>query len=297
MKIHLLDSVVQKLFFKIFGFISAVLTILLIFIDVSIIFEYLKISSSQNLTMRFFLLVIFVVFLFIIYLIAWLVCNFNSKITLHITKSTIEIKYGDIFKEDQGFIVIGCNEYFDTIVDNKIISDKSLHGIFINQNYKNEVELKGLDLQIDTAITSFENNDNIKMEINQERQEGKTKRVPLGKIIQINNFLLLSLTHFDKYNKAYLGINDYINCLLEFWKEIDRIYNGQEIAIPLLGSKFTRIEGHQSISNQELLELMLLTFKWSKININSKIKIILYKDKGKTDKENTMNLLKLKEIK
>ncbi|WP_410523626.1 macro domain-containing protein, partial [Phocaeicola dorei] len=50
---------------------------------------------------------------------------------IQIDGSSVIIKEGDLF-EEEGYKAIGFNEYFDTQVDNRIISEHSLNGIFIN---------------------------------------------------------------------------------------------------------------------------------------------------------------------
>jgi hypothetical protein len=94
---------------------------------------------------------------------------------------------------------------------------------------------------------------------------------------------LTAFSHFDDDNRAYLTMQDYINFLLEFWNEVDIRYAGRTVVIPLLGSGITRFKGC-SISEQELLELLLWSFKTSRIKFRypSKLKIVL--DIGQRDK-------------
>ncbi|MDA1379583.1 DUF6430 domain-containing protein [Plesiomonas shigelloides subsp. oncorhynchi] len=55
----------------------------------------------------------------------------KNKISLKLTdKVKAEVYYGNLF-DAQEIIVIPVNEYFDTIVDDKIISSKTVHGKFI----------------------------------------------------------------------------------------------------------------------------------------------------------------------
>ncbi|SCN47164.1 hypothetical protein BAZMOX_82608_1 [methanotrophic endosymbiont of Bathymodiolus azoricus (Menez Gwen)] len=55
----------------------------------------------------------------------------KRKIELSLSdKVKAKIFFGDLFKSN-GIIVIPFNECFDTIVDDKIISSKTLHGKFI----------------------------------------------------------------------------------------------------------------------------------------------------------------------
>ena len=105
-------------------------------------------------------------------------------------------------------------------------------------------------------------------------------------------FLLTAFSHFDKENRAYLSMQDYIGCLLEFWNEIDIIYAGRTIVLPLLGSGITRFKGYENVSEQELLEIILWSFKVSRIKFRypSKVKIVISNDKK--DKISLFNILK-----
>lgn len=116
---------------------------------------------------------------------------------------------------------------------------------------------------------------------NKDRPIGKKIKYRLGTICAIDDYLLTALTRFDADNRAYLEIHDYINCLLNFWNEIDRIYAGKTVALPILGSGITRFKGYENISDQELLELIILMFKVSRVKFTypSKVKIIVYKEK------------------
>ncbi len=72
-------------------------------------------------------------------------------------------------------------------------------------------------------------------------------------------------------------MRDFIEFLIEFWNEIDIVYAGRTIVIPLLGSGITRFRGYDSITEQELLELLIWSFKVSHIKFQypSKVKIVI----------------------
>jgi hypothetical protein len=74
---------------------------------------------------------------------------------------------------------------------------------------------------------------------------------------------------------------------------VDRVYAGKTVALPVLGSGITRFKGYENISDQELIELIIWTFKVSRIKFTypSKVKIVVYKNKS--DKT---NLLELKDL-
>lgn len=109
----------------------------------------------------------------------------------------------------------------------------------------------------------------------------------------VGNYLLVAFSHFDKDNKAYLEINDYISCLLNFWNEVDRVYAGKTVVLPLLGLGITRFKGYDGISDQELLKLIIWTFKVSRIKFTypAKAKIVIF-----DRKKDKINLLSLKKF-
>ena len=74
----------------------------------------------------------------------------KKKITLDINSSLkLTIQEADIFFQN-GIIVIGVNEYFDTHVGDGAVSGKTLHGLFINKYYKDH--LSDLDRAIRESL-------------------------------------------------------------------------------------------------------------------------------------------------
>ena len=225
-----------------------------------------------------------VIILSSIYIIMWIIANLKNKATLSINNSTMIIKVGNIFEENE-LKVIAFNEYFDTIVDNRIIADNTLNGMFIKSKIDDVNELNNLidnDIHLNKKV----------IQDNCSRNNGKTKRYELGTIFQNNDYLLTAFTKFDNDNRAYLNMSDYINFLLNFWNEIDIIYAGRSVSIPLLGSGITRFKEFNTISEQELLALLIWSFKISKIKFTypSKVSIIIHESK-----KDKINFFKLKE--
>lgn len=155
---------------------------------------------------------------------------------------------------------------------------------------------------INGAIEKFDqivqNNINlIKTGINQDRKVGKQQRYELVQIQPYEDFFALAFSHFDSDNKAYLCSNDYANCLLAMWKQLNKFYSQNVVNIPLLGSGITRILDNCEASNQELLEIMLETLKISKMTFKepSKINIVLYPGE-KNENLHKYDLIRIKYI-
>ncbi|MBU8878253.1 hypothetical protein BGM26_04530 [Bacillus sp. FJAT-29790] len=253
---------------------------------ISVIITCISIAISIPDNYKSWVFISILVLFALIYVILWVRANLLTETKLNINNSTVTIKVGDIF-EESGLKVIAFNEYFDTQVDNQIISDKTLNGIYLRRKVK---DIQALDRLIEQDERL--NSDGIKIDSNKTRRRGKKDRYKLGTIFQHEEYLLTAFSKFDNENRANLHMNDYINLLLNFWNEIDIVYNGRSIVIPLLGSGLTRFKNYEMITDQELLELLIWSFKVSKIKFTypSTVSIIIHESK-----KDKINFYKLKE--
>lgn len=255
MKVKLWDRELMHEYYKV---ISAISTI------ASVVFLFGKIPEDKEC----YCFVALVALLVIAFLALWLRANHLKKIALKINNSVLEIEIGDIFGES-GFKVIAFNEFYDTQVDDIIIRKGSINGQYILGNYPEVTVLNKL-ISTDSHAAEY-----IVEEC--KRKAGKSSKYKLGTIIKNEDFFLLAFSHFDKDNRAFLDINDYISCLMNMWNECDIHYGGQTVVLPLLGSGITRFHGYENITDQELLELLIWTFKVSRIRFQypAKAKIVL----------------------
>lgn len=268
-KVNFFDKNLLKNYFSVLSILSVLISFALIAINI---------PNKYKLTTGIVLLFS----LIIIYIIMWIQVNLSNKEKLTINNSTVTIKVGDIFEEEE-LRVIPFNEYFDTCVDNRIISDRTLNGMYINNHVVNVGELDQLidtDIKLNEKVTSIKNN----------RHDGKKKKYKLGTIFQHNDYLLTAFSKFDDENRAYLHMNDYINFLLNFWNEIDINYAGQSVAIPLLGSGITRFKEYNMVTEQELLELLIWSFKVSRIKFTYPSHVTIVIHESKKDKINFYRL-------
>lgn len=273
MKVSIFDKDILKQFSNICATITAILSAVLIFLDIP---NQWRITSG----------VVYVVFLSVIYIFLWIRANRLRQIDIKIGITTVVIKSGDIFKED-GLKAIAFNEYFDTRVDDKIISKKSLNGQFI-LNHIDDVDKLNSDIESDDDLKNSIIGKGVK------RKQGKTTKYKLGSSILINDeYILTAFSRFNKNNQAELTIQEYVNFLLTFWNEINRLYAQRSVTVPVFGSGITRFKnGFEDIDINELLRIMIWTFKVSKIKFAypAKLTIIVH-----NDLLNQVNLYKLKE--
>jgi hypothetical protein len=273
MKVNFLDKGVRNKFWVYFSVISGVLSFILLF---NIVPEEYKECLKYFGYVSFFILIT-------IYLIIWYRANKLTNIDIDIDGSNVNIKCGDLFAED-GLKTIAFNEYFDTIVDDKIISNKSLNGIFINKYFSGKIQ------ELDNFIV--EKSDEIDVMNNQvnRRLGGKTVQFKLSTIFVYDEFILTAFSKFDEHNKATLTMPEYIEFLINFWDRVNRVYAQKTVSVPVFGSGITRIKEHKNISDEDLLKIMLWTFKLSEMKFKHPAKLTIVIHKNKIGQINLFNI-------
>lgn len=190
------------------------------------------------------------------HIMRWKHLRKSKELTLKIKNSTFKIISGDIFRQE-GLKVINFNEYFDTLVDDKVIARNSLNGQFI-LNKVNNVE------ELDKIISLSLKNTNIGE--NKKKKSGKKVKYELGSIVEYNDYLLTALTKFDDDNRANLSLKDYLVFLMNFWDSLDKIYANRSVCITLFGSSsLTRFKDTNDITDKDLIEIIIWSLKVSKI--------------------------------
>lgn len=263
-KIKLFDKRIKTKFLEILGKLSTILSTILIFFGIPTGWEIISAG-------------IFLVALILIYFVIYFRANKLTEASIDIGGTTVSVKQGNIF-EEEGLKVIPFNEYFDTIVDNKIISELSLNGKYIKNINQNLIEL---DRQIENDI--YLNSENNILEKNSKRKGniGKKIKYKLGSSVVIDDYVLTAFSKFNDNNEAELTMTQYINFLLNFWDEINRVYAQKSVTVPIFGSGITRFKGgFNDIEINELLNIMLWTFRISETRFKypAKLTIIIYGD-------------------
>jgi hypothetical protein len=216
----------------------------------------------------------------IAFALSWPLSKINLKIT---NKFDVNIYYDDLFNQN-GIIIIPVNEYFDTLVDEKIISSSTLHGQFIKEIFGGNTE--ELELLIKKELEKHEEKAII------ERPRGNCKKYNLGTTISVSkdgkDYFLVSFTRFNDSNKAEIFNIDYqvtLKSLLDF---IHINSQGKNINIPLIGAGQSGV----NMSKQKLLEYLLFSIQiHDNLTISGKINVVLNKELKKE-----IDLNKIKEL-
>ncbi|MBO5702887.1 MAG: hypothetical protein J6S71_10665 [Clostridia bacterium] len=193
---------------------------------------------------------------------------FRDSINLTIRQTLVSVESGDIF-EAQGLRVIGCDTHFDTRIDDVVIAKKSLHGqLFLNHGKIEEIEKV---IEKEALRLGISKNDDGQYDF------------PLGTIIRYDSsvdnhtYLMLALTELNADYEAHTNMAKFEHMLMKMWKEIDRVYASNDIALPLLGAGIARFDDGPKYKDS-LLRCMLCTLNSSGVSFNSKVKILIYGD-------------------
>lgn len=240
MRVGIFDEAVRTRYIDYIGTIATVLSFAFIFIDLE--------SFWCRVAAVLFVALIFV----IVYLGIWVKIRKSRGFQVRINDFSVEVVSGDLF-DQYGLKVIPFNDQYDTKVDNRLIAESSLNGIYIR---------KYLDISPDELEKEIQNDADLKVH-DDSAYEFRRKVYRLGSIHVRNDYALVAFSHFDELNRAVLTMEEYVCCLLSFWKELDRVYAMRDVAVPLLGGGITRIHSDVSANKQFLLETLLRTLELS----------------------------------
>lgn len=187
--------------------------------------------------------------------------------TIECDKYTIRIEYGDILKIKDAKRVISFDECFNTHIGELTadINPDSLCGQYLRLHP---------DICVDELIK--------KANVSPSRKKSRYQNMvcyPSGTIVPNGNDLLLAFAKLDERGKGrFYSRDEYLECLSLFWKELERYYSEKDVCIPILGSGTTCFEDGSgaSISQQDLLEMLICSYKLSshKIKAPHKLRIV-----------------------
>lgn len=271
-KVKFYDQTLWKNYLADIGIISSIVTLISFFL------------TAQDLDADIgIVIVIFLGLLFVVFIAKWWKANHLKNVELRINNTKITIREGNIFElldrnvdERKGELsVIAVNDCYDIIVDDRIIAAKSLHGQYINRLI-GEGKLEQLDSVIETDEVL--NKPSKRVEI-PGRLRGRKVQYQIGSVVEFESYVLAAFAKLDENNKAYLTAEEYTRFWMCFWENIDEIFAGRTINIPLIGAGIARFRNGKP-TKQELLEVMLWSLKISGFHNtyeDKQINFVIYK--------------------
>ena len=183
----------------------------------------------------------------------------------------IGVVFGDLFAQE-GIRAIAVNEFFDSTIG-KPVSDKSVHGIFLQKCFGGHPE--SFDKQVASELI------NIKHE-HVAKVEGKSECYPIGStaLISVNQDKYIAFA-FAKTNpltcKAFSDVTLMWSALNDLWKRVRIEAGGHPVNLPLVGSGLSGL----GLPTRDLLNLIILSAitETKAREITQKIRIVLHRSR------------------
>lgn len=174
---------------------------------------------------------------------------------------SILVEYGNLLKKKKGQKLINFDECFTSTVGIRTadIKKDTVCGQYLIQN-------PNLNVQALIATSG------VKPCRRKSKYNNLTCYEP-GTIVANGDDLLMAFTRLESNGKSMkFTVEEYLKCLSLLWEEIDNNYNNKDVYIPVLGSGVARFENgiSQSISKQELVDLMVSSYKLSPHKLKNK---------------------------
>lgn len=235
--------------------------------------ELLSCFSAKDINVVISRLICFLLVWIVTFLLYITVRKLCRWITIKGQNYSIKIEYGDILKKRNCKRVINFDECFTTHVGNLTadINPKSLCGQYLAIYPK---------LDMPQLIEAA----NIKPSRSKSKYKGK-ERYDSGTVVPNGDDLLMAFAKLDEKGKGrFFSRDEYLECLDTLWKELENHYSEKDVCVPILGAGTTAFDSGEgaSISQQELLDIMILSYKLSSHKIKSphKLCIVCRKNKG-----------------
>lgn len=230
-----------------------------------------------------------IIIIIIIFLIFWILCAFwfERQKWIEVFEGNngchIYVQYGDIFSPNEvrspnqrRNVIIPVNRCFDTIIDDDLVSSRTLHGIAFRKLYSSG---KYNEDSLNTALYA---DLNIRQRLvpedisNNEKRRGNLKRYSLGTVAEIVGesdctYFFIALSTFDYNLSAHATQEEYV---LTMQRMIEYCYSrsqGFPVVMPLIGAGQSRIGNNE----REILEYIIGLFKMNKDLIMSDIHIVV----------------------
>lgn len=175
--------------------------------------DYLSDYWGYTINKVIFLLLIGIIWGIVLFIIR----IFRKKITIKGHNFKVIVEYGDLLKQKRCKKVISyITEVGDAINQ---IKPTSLCGQFL-QNHR-------------VNIFSLLSNNNLKPERRRSEYNGQIC-YEAGTLLPYDEFLLMAFGKLDKNGRAVMSREEYLSCLSNFWKDIDKYYAQKDVAILLI---------------------------------------------------------------
>ena len=212
---------------------------------------------------------------------------FRNKVCV-LTKAGhhVYVQYGDVFSpkvvgkryKGKRKIVIDVNRCFDTIVDDHLVSHRTLHGQLFQRFYdEGKFDEESLNKTIQDSLAGKP----YQLLTTAVKPKGNLKRYEAGTIAELKDddqvsYYLLGLSTFDENLNAQTIMPDFVNSVQRLIEFCNQRAQGYPVVLPLLGSGLSRT----GLELSEILHYLVSAFAINRNIINCDFHIVVW-DKHK----------------
>lgn len=207
-------------------------------------------------------------------------CINKKKVVEGPNGKNVYVVYGDLFDPqivggEKRCICFAVNRCFDTLVNDRLISSTTIHGIAFKKLYQQQLFTPD---SLNEAIQGSIHASNPPVKINRDdKPEGNLLRFEVGAYCNliINeklNYLMLGLSQFDANLNAKTSKADYVLAIQKMIESFDNESQGYPVLMPIIGSGRSRTD----IKEMEALKYILEAFHINQNKITSDIFIVIH---------------------
>ena len=179
----------------------------------------------------------------------------------------LTIEFGDLFEKD-GWTAISVSDFFNSTVDEDLISSKSLHGMVLNRFWGENIA--DWQSQIDSSLR------HVKYETAQQRK-GNRRRYPIGTtakaMVESRKFLFVALGRADEKNVTKSNAAGLICAVRGMLEAARAACSSESLNIPLMGSGLSRIGIKDAVLTDLIITAVMEESRSAKIT--NEIRIVL----------------------
>ena len=193
----------------------------------------------------------------------------------------VYVVYGDLFDEDivkktdkRRNICFAVNRCFDTIVDNKLIAEETVHGKAFKELYKDGVYTP--ETLNDAIQSSIIHGAKFSMLTRNQKPAGNLKRYEVGTGADIAlseslHYFLIGIGRMDTNLRNSAENGEYCLAIQKMIEYFDSFSQGFPVLMPIVGAGLTRL-GQDS---KDLLKYLIRSLTINKTHLHSDIYIVL----------------------
>lgn len=193
----------------------------------------------------------------------------------------VYVEYGDLFENsgERKNIVITANRCFDTLVDNDLISETTIHGMAVKRICTDGYTAEMLNAELQNDLIENRQIEPTRILSPKDKRKGNLKRYPAGTIAEFKK------TPEDKISYFFVGMSAFNSDLHPETTDKEYMTTVQSV-IEYCNSRSQRFPVYMPIigthgrnnkkSERELLEYMVSALRFNKHLINTDIHIVVY---------------------